>query len=419
MQGRSIETAGFQVCWCHGVPNPETPSFPVAPYLGQIQVEIDRFRPDVVCGASKGGVYIVALWQTGIWRGPTVLINAHPTLQQLPAGVPLVLSVGGNDEVYPRTRQELEHLMATGSPNKCFLYYVANSGFLASGQRSRMGDMHNMESLLVQDCLPRLIDASMCPEGPEVHIIRTWRERLSPQRAEAEAELGLIPEQLRRFWASAHQRGKDAQKLFDVPAGSQELRRVLEVFRAHPREQPAYLLAPEAAWNAVQVLRVQRVENGLQEDGSVRPYYESLGRSLEEQGVKFEPGAHTCWAFHGTADPFAIESIVTNPVSGFQPLASGSRGASVWGLGTYFARDASYVAQGGFCGVLPDGSRQILMCLLATGMPCLGDPQHKGVLPFRCKPHRYNSSVDCLTAPEIFVMQHAGAAHPAYLITFR
>lgn len=107
------------------------------------------------------------------------------------------------------------------------------------------------------------------------------------------------------------------------------------------------------------------------------------------------------------------------PVAGFQPLASGSRNAALWGSGTYFARDANYVADSHFCGPpAANGSRQMLMCLLSIGMPCAGDPQHRGVLPFRRKPHRYNSSVDSLSSPEIYVVQHPGGAYPAYLITF-
>lgn len=96
-----------------------------------------------------------------------------------------------------------------------------------------------------------------------------------------------------------------------------------------------------------------------------------------------------CWAFHGCNNE-ALESIINNPLSGFQPLASGleafsasnvragSRSTTLWGSGTYFARepnqkdlkglllehgtqarDAKYVADGGFCGN-PDmnGSRR-------------------------------------------------------------
>merc|ERR1711988_1735780 len=58
------------------------------------------------------------------------------------------------------------------------------------------------------------------------------------------------------------------------------------------------------------------------------------------------------------------------------------------------------------------------MCTVTIGIPCLGDPQHKGVLPFRQNPYRYNSCVDSLSNPEIFIVQHPSAAYPAYLITF-
>jgi len=415
-QGAMVTNAGYQVHWCHGIPNPETPNFPVQPYLAQIKAEIDAFQPDVVCCASKGGVYMVGLWQMGYWRGPSVLINAHPTCKQLPEGTPVVLCQGGNDEVYPTPRAELERLIATGTENKCFLYYVANSGKMANGQLTRIGDMHNMESLLSRDCLPRLVDATLCPEGPEVHMARTWRERLSDERNESEHWLGYSPERLRKHWVT---KGLDEQKLHEVPASSEEFRRVAATFKSSPKEPAAYNTGAQANWERTQILKIQRVENGLQMDGSTKPYYDSLRRTLEDQGVDFEPGTHTCWAFHG-AQLDAIESIISNPLAGFQPLASGSRNSNVWGLGTYFARDAKYVAEGGFCGQpAPDGTRRMLMCLLMTGMPCLGDAAHKGVLPFRIKPHRYNSSVDSLSSPEIFIVQHPGGALPGYMITFR
>jgi hypothetical protein len=417
-QGALIHQAGFQVQWCHSVPNPEQPSFVVQPYLEHLRREIDAFRPDVVAAASKGGVYVVGLWQMGIWRGPTLLLNAHPSCQQLPEGVPVVVAHGSNDEVYSRSRSELEQLISSGTANRCFLYYTADSGYLRGGQRSRVGDMHNMESLLSHECLPRLLDCTLARDGPEMHMVRTWRERLGADRQRAEDSLGYSPERLRRRWSSRSLKGMAEQKLFDVPRGSQEFFHVQEVFHSVPAEPPAYLLSPQATWDRTRILKVERIENGLQHEGSAKPYYESLRRSLDDQGLQLELGAHTRWAFHG-ADDQAIESIIHNPVAGFQPLASGSRNASLWGSGTYFARDPKYVADGGFCGApAADGSRKMLMCLLMSGMPCLGDPQHKGVLPFRQKPHRYHSSVDALSSPEIFIVQHPGAAVPVYLITF-
>jgi len=417
-QGRLIEEAGFQVHWCSNIPNPEQPNFPVSMYLGQIMAEINWFQPDLVACASKGGVYIVALWQMGFWRGPTVLINAHPSCRRLPEGVPVVLAHGANDEVYPTNRADLERLVATGTPNCCFLYYTANSGQVSPGVMTRGGDMHNMESLLHNDTLPRLIDAALSPDGPEVHMVRTWREQLREGRLQAERWLGYRPERLRERWQSRGRLGRDEQMLFEVPRTSEEFRCVETVFKAAPRETPAYILANQEMWDGVRVLRVERVENGLQEEGSFKPYCDALKRSLAEQEVTCEPGVHTCWAFHG-ADSQATESIITNPVAGFQPLASGSRNAALWGSGTYFARDANYVADSHFCGPpAMNGARQMLMCLMSIGMPCAGDPQHRGVLPFRRKPHRYNSSVDSLSSPEIFIVQHPGAAYPAYLVTF-
>lgn len=414
-QAWTVTQAGYQTYFCNSVPNPELPNFPVMSYIDQIKVEMDQFQPDIVACASKGGVYLVALWQAGYWRGPSLLINAHPACRQLPRGVPVVLCHGSNDEVYPTRREDLEQLIATASENQRLLYYVGSSGPLPTGQLTRAGDRHNMESLVLHDCLPRLLDGLVCPEGPEVHLVRSWRERLSDERLDAEQWLGYSPERLRKRWCA---RGLEDHKLFEVARGSEEFLNVVSCFRAAPKEPPAYLLSPQATWDRVPVLKVERVENGLQQDGSAGPYYEALQLTLEDQGLEFEPGVHTCWAFHG-ADDVAIESIVSNPDLGFQPLASGTRNSTLWGSGTYFARDAKYVADGGFCGRPgPDGSRKMLMCLLSVGMPCLGDPSHKGVLPFRNKPHRYNASVDSLSNPEIFIVQHPGAALPAYLITF-
>jgi len=385
-------------------------------FLPQVKAAIDEFEPDLVVAASKGGAYLSGLWQTGSWQGPSLMLNAHPTVRKLPGKTRIVLASGSNDEVYVgRSRTELEQIISTGSRNHCFLYYTANSGQLPSGHYGRMGDMHNMESLIMYDCLPRLIDAALSDEAPEMHMIRSWRERLSDERAEAEAWLGYSPDELRRFWASAGRRGKDQRKLFPVQFGSQEFQAVESMFKSAPKELPAYCPDNYEAWEYRDILKIERVENGLQDDGSTRPYFDSLKRSISDQGLTFETGIHTRWAFHGTD---AIDSIVNNPMTGFQPLASGTKGSALWGSGTYFARDAKYVAEGGFVRRGPDGSFRMLLCLIMTGMPCLGGPEQKGVLPVRQGTHRYNSTVDSLSNPEIFVLQYAGAACPSYLISF-
>merc|ERR1719401_29521 len=249
-----------------------------------------------------------------------------------------------------------------------------------------------------------------------MYMMWSWREKLGQQRIEAEKWLGYSPQDLRRFWVSAQHRCLDNQIIHEVPYGCEEFQKVAAVFLDSPKEQAYYRGISDAAWKNTGIIRIERIENGLQETGSAQPYFESLQKSIEDQGISFEPGLHTRWAFHGTSD---IESIVNNPMAGFQPLMSGARLGSVWGAGTYFARDAKYVVDSSLCPRAADGTCKMLMCLVMTGMSCLGSPDHRGVLPYRQQPHRYHSSVDSLSSPEIFVMQHPSSAHPAYLVTFR
>jgi len=404
-----LESAGYQLHWVH-VPNPEVPTFPIMQFLPEIQRNIHMFQPDLVIGASKGGVYITAMWQTGMWVGPTLLLNAHPTCTRLPPNTSVVIAHGSNDEVYNRPRAQLEELILTGSANRCFLYYTANSGQMPDGRFTRFGDMHNMESILHFNCLPRLIDAALCEKGPESFLLESWANQLTNDRLAAEQKLGYTPELLQRTWASSKKQGMDRQKLFEVPVDSEEFQHVSDIFLAQPKDPPMYGGFSDA-WKKVRIVRIERVENGLQIEGNSKPHFEALRASIVEQGLEFQPGLHTRWAFHGTQ---AVESIVNNPMQGFQPLIASRQ---VWGSGTYFARDAKYVSDGGFCLNTQQG-RVALMTLLMTGLPCLGDPLHRGVLPFRVKPHRYNSTVDSLSNPEIYIVQHPAAALPAYVITF-
>ncbi|CAE7268571.1 PARP15 [Symbiodinium sp. KB8] len=422
-QAALLANAGFQMHWCRDLPEyadegARLSYHAVAPYLNKIRDEIVNVQPRVVIAASQGGAYLVGLWQLGYWNGPSVMLNAHPSLpMRLPAAASIVLAHGSNDEAYLWNRGDLEELMTTGPANRCLLYYTANSGHLASGSLTRLGDRHVMGSILQNNTLPRLVDAALSFMGPELHLIESWRNQLSESRLEAQHWLGYSLERLRRLWASPGRLGRETSALFPVSPKSEEFRRVQAIFRAAPVEPPAYMLSSQASWERLPIHRIERVENGGQMECSTIPYRDGLRNSLREQGVDFDPSIHACWAFHG-ADQESLLSIIRDPVSGFQPLISGSRNSPVWGSGTYFARDAKYVADGQFCPRQRDGSRCMLLCLVMLGMPCLGDPNQKGVLPFRQKPHRYNSAVDSLSSPEVYVTQMVGAAHPAYLITF-
>lgn len=416
-QGAMIENAGFQVMWVHGLPNPEEPGVQIMNHVGIVKKAVDEFRPHVVAAASKGGVYLSALWVRGWWSGPALLINAHPSVKSLPQKTTIVLSHGSNDEVYPTPRAELERIISTGSPNRCFLHYTSNSGLINGTHYSRHGDQHNQESLLSYDCLPRLVDSALAPDGfPEIAMMRSWNTFLTQERQEVEKRLGLTPDVWRRFWTSSNRRGLDAEMCKAVTPGTEEHSMVVRLFKAQPTQPRAYTDQNPQVWQYVQILRIDRVENGHQMEGCALPYFGQLRRTIEAQGLTFEPGLHTRWLFHGST---AIESIVTNPVLGFQPLTSGARSSSVWGPGTYFARDAKYVNDGGFANIYADGTRTMLACLGFTGMCCLGNSDNLGVTPIRQGTHHYNSTVDCINNPEIFITQVSGAAYPAYIITYR
>lgn len=404
----NVFQAGFQVK-CVFPPNPEVPGFNMASALGEVRAAIDEFQPDLVGAASKGGLYLLALWQTAQWTGPSLLINAHPSCLGFPQNAPVVLAHGSNDKVWPRSRADLENLVSTGSRNRCFLYYTANSG-MVNGGYTRQGDEHNMASLLAYDCLPRLIDAAISGE-PELCLMRSWLCQLSSDRLAAENWLGYSVNQFRRHWIPID----NGRMLVDVPSNSEEFQRVATIFRAKPIDPEANVYPDPTPWENTGIVSIERVQNEMQLEGSFLPYYEQIKAAIGSQDVSFEKGVHTRWAFHGTQ---AIDAIISNPISGFQPLASGTRAGSIWGPGSYFARDAKYVARAGFAHPQPNGTRRMLLCLLTTGLPCLGDADNHGVLPVRCGQHRYHSSVDSMSSPEIHIIQNPAAAYPAYVITF-
>jgi len=392
----ALHAAGFQLTWLQDLPNPEVPDFPMIQYLERIKEAIEGYRPHLIVSWWRGGAYVVALLSMGLWRGPTLMINKHPSLAALPKDVSIVVAHEKQDQYYKVQRKDLEALIRTGSENRCLLYNECLCDSCTLGQ----------------GCLAQLCDATISPDGhgPEMQLVRSWSAMLGDERVWAESSLGYTTRDLRRRWQSTGDGGSEQQVLNEVPPGCEEHRHVLTIFGSTPKQRRnRHGPIPGNPW----VLRVERVENRGQEEGVVGGYLGSLERDLASQGLRLQPGLHTRWVFHGTQ---AVESVVFSE-KGFDPKVS--RAGSVWGLGTYFARDAKYVYSSGLARNLPDGSKQILLCLLATGMSCLGDVQHTGELPIRQGNHRYNTSVDSLFSPEFFITPSAGAAYPAYLITYR
>ena len=126
----------------------------------------------------------------------------------------------------------------------------------------------------------------------------------------------------------------------------------------------------------------------------------------------------TAAVYAATKSEASLNSIVDDRHTGFDRETAE---VQLWGNGVYFARDASYpeffgrAAAPAACG---DGTMKVLLCLVVTGMSCLGA---NGLIlrdQMRTRKNKYNSFVDSLSSPEIFAVQDGRAAFPAYIIQY-
>ncbi|NXV47658.1 PAR15 polymerase, partial [Uria aalge] len=120
--------------------------------------------------------------------------------------------------------------------------------------------------------------------------------------------------------------------------------------------------------------------------------------------------------FHGTA----ASSLSTINYNGFNRGFAG-KNAAVIGNGTYFAVDASYSAQNTYSRPDMNGRRYMYLARVLTGQYCAGS---KGLITPPPKDPAdptdlYDSVVDDVDSPKMFVIFHDIQAYPEYLITFR
>ena len=90
---------------------------------------------------------------------------------------------------------------------------------------------------------------------------------------------------------------------------------------------------------------------------------------------------------------------------------------TAYGKGVYFARDASYSA-GYAVGAV--GSRFMYLARVLVGQYCVGNT-HMIMPPAKNRANPtvlFDSLVDSLAKPSIFVVFHDNACYPEYIITF-
>jgi poly [ADP-ribose] polymerase 10/14/15 len=195
--------------------------------------------------------------------------------------------------------------------------------------------------------------------------------------------------------------------------------------------------------SSIKVVDVQRIQNL----SLWRQYATKRWEVVSREGPLSRDRNEKVWLFHGAKED-AVEKIIQQ---GFNRSFAGSSNATYYGKGVYFARDASCKAahrmlpiehspfatcQATLSSILSSISRSadsasttyskpntqsvqhMLLCRVVTGEFGLGVPDALAP-PARTGVILFDSTVNNLADPTIFVTYHDAQAYPEYLIRFR
>merc|ERR1711988_496122 len=159
----------------------------------------------------------------------------------------------------------------------------------------------------------------------------------------------------------------------------------------------------------LQVVMVERVQNLSMWQSYAVKRQTILARERAENSSRFE----RAWLFHGT-NAEVIPKIIQQ---GFNRSFCG-KNATAYGKGVYFARDAAYSSSTTYSVPDAQGVQHMFACRVAVGEYCLGksnvltpDVREGDIL--------YDTTVNNLRNPSIFVTYHDAQAYPEYIIHFR
>uniref|UniRef100_A0A673LPA2 Poly [ADP-ribose] polymerase n=1 Tax=Sinocyclocheilus rhinocerous TaxID=307959 RepID=A0A673LPA2_9TELE len=160
--------------------------------------------------------------------------------------------------------------------------------------------------------------------------------------------------------------------------------------------------------NANVFQQIQRIQNM-----DLRRLYE--GRKIELENKNGSVGAAEKILYYGTSE----ESCSSIMKSNFNRNFAGQNGNSTnYGHGTYFAVNTSYSAQNKYAVPAADGTQLMFVARVLTGYYGLGQADMR-TPPVHVAPDRYDSVVDNMQNPSMFVVFHDCQAYPDYLITFK
>ncbi|XP_033181608.1 protein mono-ADP-ribosyltransferase PARP14-like isoform X2 [Mastacembelus armatus] len=187
----------------------------------------------------------------------------------------------------------------------------------------------------------------------------------------------------------------ETMKVVALQASSAEYRTVKEAFKRTVTKT---------------VLKIERLQNV-----HLRRAYEAQKKHIADKNTA-QGGAGETILYHGMTEDNCKSIMKT----GFNRSFAGQN-ATTYGRGTYFAVDASYSAHPTYSKPAADGSQLMFVARVLTGIYTVGRSDMR-VPPPRNNQQpddRYDSLVDNINNPRMYVVFHDSQAYPDYLITFK
>ena len=103
------------------------------------------------------------------------------------------------------------------------------------------------------------------------------------------------------------------------------------------------------------------------------------------------------------------------------PMLAGTQVGVIWGIGTYCARDAKYrhaYTESKNDVLTEQSQRKMLLNGVIVGQWVKGEEEMKLYPNVKGEKYQYNSMVNDVDNPSIFVIQHSNQTYPAYVITY-
>jgi poly [ADP-ribose] polymerase 10/14/15 len=157
------------------------------------------------------------------------------------------------------------------------------------------------------------------------------------------------------------------------------------------------------------VIKVERVQNPK----LWGPFAAIRQMMLERQGDS-DSYERTC-LFHGTSED-SVDKIVAhgfNRIFGFKEVNRNAM--TMYGKGVYFAVNSKYSLD--YTTLNTRGERHMFLCRVLVGEYCLGR-EDQPTPDVRTGTELYDSTVNNLQAPTIYVTYNDSQAYPEYIVTF-